>query len=101
MHPVEQRFARWLLESFDRCGGRNPLPMTQEFLAAMLGVQRTTVSSFAAGLQRKGLINYRRGRVEIVDRDGLEGLACDCRKVIVRQRERLGFPTMVTALSPG
>lgn len=94
MHPVEQRFARWMCESVERCGGRNPLPMTQEFLAAMLGVQRTTVSSFASALQRKGMINYRRGRVEIVDRDGLEALACNCRKVMVGQRTRLGFPSV-------
>lgn len=91
MHPVEHRFARWMCESLDRSGGREPLPMTQEFLAAMLGVQRTTVSTFAAALQRQGVINYRRGRVEILDRAGLESLACDCRRVTVLQRARLGL----------
>lgn len=70
------------------------MPMTQEFLAAMLGVQRTTVSSFAAALQRRGAINYRRGRVEILDRAALEHLACDCRRVTVAQRQRLGFSTL-------
>ncbi len=91
MHSVEQRFARWLMESIDRCGGRNPFPITQEFLAAMLGVQRTTVSTFAAELQRKGMISYRRGRVEITDRERLEALACECRRVVIDQRTRLGF----------
>ena len=95
MHSVEQRFARWLLESRDRCGGRNPLPITQEFLAAMLGVQRTTVSAFAAELQRKGLISYRRGRVELIDRERLEATACECRAVMAEQRQRLGFPALL------
>jgi CRP-like cAMP-binding protein len=90
-HTVERRLARWLLESVDRCGGREPLPMTQEFLAAMLGVQRSTVSMFASGLQRKNFINYRRGRIEIVNREGLEALACDCRRMTEQHRARLGF----------
>ena len=91
MHPVERRFARWMCESSDRCGGRNPLPMTQEFLAALLGVQRTTVSSFASALQRKGVINYKRGQIELLDRAALEHLACDCRRLTRAQRNRLGF----------
>ncbi len=92
-HSVEARFARWLLESRDRSGGRNPLPMTQEFLAAMLGVQRTTVSTLAAQLQRDGLITYSRGRLRIDDAPGLDALACECRTVTRRQRERLGLST--------
>ncbi len=92
-HSVEARAARWLLESMDRSAGRNPLPMTQEFLAAMLGVQRTTVSAFAAQLQRDGLITYSRGRLRIDNVPCLEGLACECRSVTRRQRERLGLTT--------
>jgi CRP-like cAMP-binding protein len=91
MHTVDRRFARWLLESVDRCGGRNPLPMTHEFLAAMLGVQRTTVSLYASGLQKDGLIRYRRGRMDILDKNGLETLACECRTMMRNQRDRLGF----------
>ena len=91
MHPVEARFARWLLESLDRSAGRNPLPLTQEFLAAMLGVQRTTVSTFAGRLQREGLITYSRGRLSIDDQPGMERKACDCRKTIHAQRWRLGL----------
>jgi CRP-like cAMP-binding protein len=96
MHPVDRRFARWMLESTDRSGGRNPLPMTQEFLAAMLGVQRTTVSSFAAELQRKGVITYRRGQIELTDTVRLEAMACDCRQETQRQRQRLGFQPILT-----
>lgn len=88
-HTVEARAARWLLESLDRSGGRNPLPLTQDFLASMLGVQRTTVSAVAAELQRRGLISYARGRVTIVDAPGLEKLACECRQSTRQQRARL------------
>lgn len=91
LHSVENRFARWLLESAERSGGRNPMPMTHEFLAAMLGVQRTTVSGFAAQLQKRGLIRYSRGRLDILDESGLEGKACECRGVMQQQRKRLGF----------
>jgi CRP-like cAMP-binding protein len=94
MHTVEPRFARWLLESVDRCGGRDPLPMTQQFLAAMLGVQRSTVSMFASALQRKEIIRYRRGRMDILDRPELEKLACDCRANTLKHRARLGFSTV-------
>lgn len=97
MHTVEQRFARWMCESAERCGGRNPLPMTQQFLAAMLGVQRTTVTGFAGALQRQGVIQYRRGVLEITDRAKLESLACECRSESVSQRRRLGFETLAIA----
>jgi CRP-like cAMP-binding protein len=89
MHSVEQRFARWMLESMDRSGGRNPLPMTQEFLAAMLGVQRTTVSTYAAQIQREGVISYKRGRLAIVQKAKLEALSCECRRIVQEGRERL------------
>lgn len=89
IHPVGPRLARWVAESTDRCGGRNPLPMTQQFLAAVLGVQRTTVSSFASDLQREGAIRYCRGKLEITDRPRLEAIACECRKLTMSQRDRL------------
>jgi CRP-like cAMP-binding protein len=91
LHPVEKRLARWLLECAERCGGRPVLPLTQEFLAAMLGVQRTTVNTFAAQLQKAGLISYSRGKVTILDANGLEQQACECRVATKVQRERLGF----------
>ncbi len=77
-HSVEGRLARWLLQSVHRSGGRNPLPYKQAFLAAMLGVQRTTVTVIAGELQASGLINYARGRLEVVDPIGLKQRACDC-----------------------
>ena len=97
-HSVEARAARWLLESLDRSGGRNPLPLTQEFLASMLGVQRTTVSSVAAELQRQDLITYARGQVRIRDVEGLEGLACECREFTRQQRFRLKLSLSASAV---
>jgi CRP-like cAMP-binding protein len=84
LHSVEQRTARWLLMAGDRLGG-NVLPLTQEFLAAMLGVRRSGVSEAAGELQRSGLIRYRRGEITIIDRQGLEKTACEC-YVLDRQR---------------
>jgi CRP-like cAMP-binding protein len=77
LHSVEQRTARWLLMAADRVGS-NVLPLTQEFLAAMLGVRRSGVSEAAGELQRSGLIRYRRGEITIIDRAGLEKTACEC-----------------------
>ena len=91
MHLVEARFARWLLESYERSGLRNPLTMTQEFIAAMLAVQRSTVSTFAGQLQSLGLIDYRRGSIELRDLERLARRACECRQVTRGERERLGF----------
>ena len=77
MHTVEQRLARWLLTAEDHLR-ISPFPLTQDLVAMMLGVTRTTVSDVAATLQRAGLITYRRGRVTIVDREGLAAAACEC-----------------------
>lgn len=90
MHSVEGRCARWLLESRDRSGVGDRLPLTQEYLAAMLGVQRTTVNPIAGALQRRGLIQYSRGRIDIVDGAGLEASACDCRRVLTEHRAARG-----------
>lgn len=77
LHTIEERCSRWLLATQDRVPTRD-LPVTQEFLAELLGVQRTTVSAAAQALQRKGLIHYRRGQITIADRAGLEEAACEC-----------------------
>jgi CRP-like cAMP-binding protein len=77
LHSVEQRCARWLLEASNRIGS-DTMPMTQEFLATLLGVRRAGVSATASQLQRSGLIRYRRGRLSIVDRQALEAHACEC-----------------------
>jgi CRP-like cAMP-binding protein len=77
LHSIEQRSARWLLMASNRIG-TNVLPMTQEFLAAMLGVRRSGISEAASELQRSGLIRYRRGEITLVDRAGLEKTCCEC-----------------------
>jgi CRP-like cAMP-binding protein len=88
LHSVEARFCRWLLTCHDRISS-DTVALTQEFLADMLGVQRTTVTAVARTLQEKGVIRYRRGVVDIMDRSGLEALACECYGVIHRTYERL------------
>ncbi len=77
VHTSEQRFAKWLLRAYDRAAD-DVLHMTQEFLATMLGSQRTTVNEAAQNLTRKGAIIYSRGRVTMVDRQSLEASACEC-----------------------
>jgi len=88
LHSVEARFCRWLLTCHDRIS-TDTVALTQEFLADMLGVQRTTVTAVARTLQEKGAIRYRRGVVDIIDRQVLEQLACECYGVIRRTYERL------------
>jgi hypothetical protein len=75
-HPIEARAARWLLTAQDRAGNR--LALTQESLAGLLGVQRTTVNAVARELQDEGLITTRRGIIEVHDREGLERRSCEC-----------------------
>ncbi len=77
LHESEERLARWLLMAQDRVESES-LNFTQEFLAMMLGAQRTTVTMVAGALQRSGLIEYHRGKVKILDRENLEAAACDC-----------------------
>jgi len=76
-HSVEQRLARWLLLAQDRMG-RDDFPLTQEFVAMMLGASRPTVTVVAGTLQKAGLITYHRGRVTIVEREKLESASCEC-----------------------
>ena len=87
LHDVVERLARWLLMSHDRIGG-STLPLTQEFLAQMLGSRRASVTVAAGALQKAGLIEYSRGSVSIVNREKLEAQACDCYQVIERQRQK-------------
>lgn len=77
LHSVEQRLARWLLMSRDRTD-QHVLGLTHEFLALMLGVQRTSVTAAARRMQDAGIIDYRRGRVSVLDRAGLEKIVCEC-----------------------
>jgi CRP-like cAMP-binding protein len=77
LHEAEERLGRWLLMVRDRVNCDQYF-LTQEFLANMLGARRTTVTAAAGTLQRKGLIEYSRGRIRIVDAAGLENEACEC-----------------------
>jgi CRP-like cAMP-binding protein len=87
-HPIQQRCARWLLMTHDRMQSDQFL-LTQEFLAMMLGVQRTGVTVAAGALQRDGLIRYSRGNVTILDRRGLEEHSCECYGVSRMEFDRL------------
>lgn len=88
LHSVEARFCRWLLCCHDRIDS-DRVSLTQEFLADMLGVQRTTVTVVARTLQAAGLIRYSRGVVDILDRAGLEAITCECYGAVRRNYERL------------
>jgi CRP-like cAMP-binding protein len=81
LHPVVCRLGRWLLLVHNRAGA-DQFPLTHEFLAAMLGVRRATVTEAAGALQRDGLIRYGRGMVTVLDRPGLESAACGCYRAI-------------------
>jgi CRP-like cAMP-binding protein len=87
-HRVEARLARWLLRARDLFS-EDTMPLTQEFLSQMLGVQRSSVSGVANSLQQLGLINYNRGRVQITNLQGLRMEACECYIAIKSQYDRL------------
>ncbi|MGA9391330.1 MAG: Crp/Fnr family transcriptional regulator [Candidatus Sulfotelmatobacter sp.] len=87
LHNIDERLARWLLMSQDRIGG-DVVPLTQEFLAHMLGTRRSSVTVAATLLQKAGLINYSRGSVNIVDREALEEAACECYGALVKQSSK-------------
>lgn len=86
LHPIEARCARWLLSLQDRLGG-NELPITQESLAELLGVQRTYLTRTLKSLQRQGLIDSRRGRVIVCSRADMERAACECHGAVKRHFE--------------
>lgn len=86
LHSAEQRLCRWILQVCDRVDG-DVIQLTHDFLAQMLAVRRPTVSLIARDLQDAGLIRYRRGRIVVTDRDGLERSACECVKAM-RTRTR-------------
>lgn len=88
LHEVQERCARWLLQTHDRVDG-DSFPLTHEFLSQMLGVHRPTVSVAAAMLQKAGLIDYERGQITIVDRKRLEAASCPCYRIIRNEYDRL------------
>ncbi|HZH12087.1 MAG TPA: Crp/Fnr family transcriptional regulator [Microvirga sp.] len=88
IHVVEARCCRWILSMRDRAD-QDTLPLTHEFLAEMLGVQRSTVSVVIRTLQTAGLVRQSRGGITVIDRDGLEDTACECYAKIRRIYQRL------------
>ena len=87
LHSIEQRFCRWLLQTRDRCGS-DAVPLTQEFLSEMLGVQRTSITAIARVLQTKQLIRYRRGRIDILDALEIVHRSCECYETVKRRGDR-------------
>jgi CRP-like cAMP-binding protein len=84
LHGIQSRFCRWLLQSADRAGS-STVNLTQEFLAEMLGVRRTSVSEVASKIQNTGAIKYSRGVINILDRHALEKMSCECYQTLLDQ----------------
>ncbi len=92
IHDGSSRLCRWLLQCADRTGSEQLL-LTQEFLAEMLGVRRTTVTLLAQELQKRGIVRYSRGRITILDRSRLETCTCECYEAIKKLSLRAASPT--------
>jgi CRP-like cAMP-binding protein len=89
-HVIETRLSKWLLRAADLCGS-DELPLTQEYIAQMLGVRRTSVTMVARTLQHAGLIRYRRGHIKLVDVPALRESACECYETVkVNHQEVVG-----------
>ncbi|HEY3680542.1 MAG TPA: Crp/Fnr family transcriptional regulator [Bradyrhizobium sp.] len=88
LHPIEERFCRWLLQSADRAAS-DTVALTQELLAEMLGVRRTSVTDVARKMQDLGVITYARGVITIVDREALTRLSCECYQNLIEQEATL------------
>ena len=88
LHSVEERCSRWMLLTHDRVGA-DSFPLTQEFLAQMLGVRRASVTVAAGALQHAGFIRYNRGRVTVINREGLEDASCECYRIMRTEFDRL------------
>ena len=86
-HSVEARLSRWLLRARDLCG-EEPLPLTRDFLAQMVGVQRNAISIVAHALQQAGIISYSRGRIGIANADGMRGTS-ECHDAVPAHHRRL------------
>ena len=94
-HSIEQQFCRWLLLSLDRLPS-DSVSMTQELIANMLGVRREGVTAAAGSMQKLGLIKYSRGRIDVIDRAGIEKAVCECYAVV-----KLEFERLLTDIPPG
>jgi CRP-like cAMP-binding protein len=101
LHPVDERYARWLLMADDRVGA-DEFSLTQEFSAQMLGVRRASVTVVAGMMSQAGLISYRRGHITVCDREKLEAASCECYGVVNDELSRLmGYDLRRRAHAPG
>ena len=102
LHTVEQRLSRWLLMMHDRAEGEK-LTYTHEFLARIMGANRTSVTQAAQSLKTKKLISYRRGLMQIEDRDGLEAASCECYAIVKKRFDAFLTPpaTAIQATKSG
>jgi DNA-binding transcriptional regulator YhcF (GntR family) len=92
-HSITQQLCRWLLQSLDRLSS-DELTITQEMIASMLGVRREGVTEAALKLQKAGFIDYHRGHITVLDRQGLEKQVCECYQVVKKEYDRLvPFPS--------
>lgn len=89
LHAVEARLSRWVLEALERSRDGRVLPVTQEALSQMLGVQRTTITAAMSGLQARGVLRTARGAVQVLDRAALEKDACCCRETVLAARQEI------------
>jgi len=89
LHNIEARFCRWLLQTADRAGG-DRITLTQEFLAEMLGVRRSSVTEVASKIQGTGIISYSRGVINILDRPAVEKMSCECYQTLLEQSSTIG-----------
>jgi CRP-like cAMP-binding protein len=96
LHSIRSRLCRWLLQSQDMIGSAS-FTLTQDFLSHMLGVRRTSVSIEAHALQEAGLIQYTRGHIKILNRDGLEDCACECYSVIRAETDKMMGAALLSA----
>ena len=97
-HTIESRLCRWLTIMCERSNNRH-LKVTQEFLAHMLGVQRTSIGMIANSIQRTGAIRYARGRVEIIDLESIRASACDCYRIVREEQEKYVAESYSLAMS--
>lgn len=98
VHNIEARTCKWLIRMYDLVG--TDLPLTQEFLAQMMGVQRTSVSTVASQLQDKGLIEYRRGKVQIRNIEAVQLHACECADAVREQYAEVFGKSKETSAAP-
>ena len=97
LHTVQQRCCRWLLSMLDKTPQGEPMPLTHELFAIMLGVRRSSVTEVLNPLQKRGLVTYHRGKITVVDRAGLEALCCECYQTVRTEYLRLLSPDLLAS----